>query len=650
MTLSQGVVVLWLSFLALACGLRTWKLWTRAPEVKAGRLLVICVVLSFVIRLLGIDWELSGRYYQDEGIYYAAAQAINEGDLYPESFIYGHLTYYAAALVLWVQDLFANSLLRLAGLFFDVSDQTGLSWVLLRGLSAICSALTVVPVFQIARRFGGLVAAGIAAGLVVFSSLYNEVSHLIISDVPAAFFATLCLLFVSRLIDRERLSDYLWAGCAAGLAAGCKYPAGVVAIAIPAVWIYWRIKTRSWSWSLLQAGLTSVLTFLATMPALWSRTDSAFAGAGKDFFFGLRQYSKGGWIGVTPTSNTVWYGEKMSENFGLPALIVGGLGLLVLQQRTRRQVLLILPFPAIYLGLITSMNMVVKRNLQPALPIVAAILALGIVAWIDRFGPSRLQARGVLVTLLVVVVLAIPVGRTVAQDLSMVRPSTRELAVDWINRNVPRGAAFVQEEYTPKLDYKKYQRMKRRFAARYTLEEITDPTWDYLLLAGPAFYRFLDPANWTEPHHEEFARRYRKMFEFELVRDFAPGKTRFGPQILLYKIDPDPLEYKTEHLFELRGEGFRYPRSDAYLLLKGYLAAGEYSAAVVASPSEVDGKLVVLSRSNQHRVEADLLGSRGTFSVPRNDKYFFYTYLAKDSVISGLWIGPSGRAGPADSG
>ena len=231
--------------------------------MSAGRLLVGCLVVSFVIRLVGIDWELSGRYYQDEGIYYAAAQEINRGDLYPESFIYGHLTYYAVALGLWIQALFAESLLRLAGIFFDVRDQVGLSWVLMRGLSATCGALTVVPVFYIARRIGGLGAAGLAAGLVIFSSLYNEISHLIISDVPAAFFATLCLMFVARLIDRERFSDYLWAGCAAGLAAGSKYPAGVVAVAIVGIWIYWRIKTRRWSWSLLAAGLTSLLTFLA---------------------------------------------------------------------------------------------------------------------------------------------------------------------------------------------------------------------------------------------------------------------------------------------------------------------------------------------------------------------------------------------------
>jgi len=335
----------------------------------------------------------------------------------------------------------------------------------------------------------------------------------------------------------------------------------------------------------------------------------------------------------------------MSENFGLPALAIGCLGLLFLRRDIKRRVLLILPYPVIYLSLVTSMNMVVKRNLQPVLPIVAVVLAIGVVAWIERFvSPERsgLRRRAFLMTTLAVVVLVIPIGKTVGQDLSMVRPSTRELAIEWIDRNVPRGAAFVQEEYTPKLNYKRYQRTKKRFAARYTFEEITDPKWDYLLLAGPAFYRFLDPANWTEPHHEEFARRYRRMFEFQLVRDFVPSWTRFGPEIRLYKIDPAPLQYESEQIFRLDGEGFRYPRSDAYLLLKGYLAQGEYTVEVLASPSGVEGKMVVLSRSNQHHLEAALQNGRGTFSVPQDDKYFFYTYLPKDTVIRELRIELSG--------
>src|SRR6185295_4031513 len=187
----------------------------KGPRLRSGRfVLVALLVLAFAVRLVGLGHEVEGRYYLDEGTYYHHATTILEGELFSPTFVYPHLLYYLDALALWLASLFPRAVAPLA-----------VSWLLLRGVVAVLSALTTVPAFFLGRRLGGTAAGVLAALLVIFSPVFNEGSHLNTCDVPSAFFATVCLAFVARLIDEERWEDYVWAGLAAGLAAGSKYPA-----------------------------------------------------------------------------------------------------------------------------------------------------------------------------------------------------------------------------------------------------------------------------------------------------------------------------------------------------------------------------------------------------------------------------------------
>ena len=135
--LARGVVVV-ASLLAAAylvvLSARLWQREKDQPILTPGRLLLLLVLVSVVVRLVGIDFEISGRYYRDEGIYYEAAQRINEGNLLPESFIYGHLPYYLQAILLWIQSLFPQAISRFLALFYEVGTEIDVSWLLLRGI------------------------------------------------------------------------------------------------------------------------------------------------------------------------------------------------------------------------------------------------------------------------------------------------------------------------------------------------------------------------------------------------------------------------------------------------------------------------------------------------------------------------------------
>lgn len=527
--LSRAVVLL--ALVATAVWLGRWLVrrltGQRGKALAVAAVLPALFVLSLAVRCIGLSHEVEGRYYLDEGTYYHHASEINAGRMLRFSFVYPHLMYYLDAVVLWMASLFPGAVGAWSGTL-GVRDPLGISWLLLRGVVALLSAVTVVPVYKIAERLGG-VAAGAAAGLLlIFSPLFNDGSHLNISDVPSAVFATFCLFFVARLVDEETNRDYLLAGICAGLAAATKYPAGVVAVAIIAVWIRWRIARRDFRFGLLWAGLAALGTFLAVMPSLVVYPEAAFFG-GRGIFFGARQYGKGGWLGVVPQSNALYYAKALVGSFGWVAALAGLSGLFAVRRGEKVRWLWLLPFPVIYLALIISMSMVVRRNLYPAVPILAALLGVGIGAW-----ASRLRARPALAGLLIAACVLLPAWRTGIQDVALARPSTRDVAREWIRTQVPRGTSIAKEGYTPNFPEGEYQVLHRRFLTRLTLEELRK--FDYVLVASASYERFRNPAALTRPHQQKMAERYAEIFRsWELVQEWVPSELRLGPVLRLYR-------------------------------------------------------------------------------------------------------------------
>ncbi len=619
----------------------------------AGYALLALVGVSIALRLTGLGFELTDHFHNDEGVFLETAREINGGDPLPVHFHYPHLLYYLSALALWIQGLFPAVLGGLGSSLLGVGLD-GLDPLTLRLLAASLGALTTVPVFFAARRAAGLTAGILAGALITLSPVYNEVAHLAISDVPAGFFAALTVMLAAHLLERESLSGYLLAGVAAGLAAASKYPAGMSALAIVAVWTYWRLRRRDLNPLLVWSGLASIATVLAVMPALWLRSESVVVGQGApDILFGFRQYAQYGWIGVVKGSNTAYYLRGLASGLGLPALVAGLAGIFFLAPRERTRSLALLVYPVLFLTLLISMSMVVKRNLQPVLPAVAVVLGVGISAW-PAVLERRLGAGRVWVALLVAICLVPPAVLSVAWDISRVRPGTRELALEWIDANVPEGSGFVKEAYTPQLHARRFVWQQVRYVARLELERILDPRWDYLLLARNAHQRFLDPERRFQPHHEVIAGRYERLFELELVQRFQPGMLRSGPDLLIYRLEPEAIEYATSRRFgvadvtwysdpALRPRQPQAPvsftRRGLSVLFKQHFEAGDYRVRVNPQPAGVTAWLYLVTRDNEEVAEIEL-GPESTISLPRRDKYFFRVFLSAGGELRHLVIEP----------
>ena len=632
---------------------------------RSTALLLGLVVLALAVRFLGIDHEVAERYYLDEGTYARHAADINRGELLIPTFVYPHLLYYLDAFVIWSASLFGGLVLRISAALFGISDWAVVCRLLMRSVTALLGALTVLPVYRIARIasssfMDGRPAAVLGGLLIVFSPLYNDGSHLAICDVPSAFFATLSLGFCARLLERETRRDYLLAGAASGLAAAAKYPAGLVAIAIVAVWLRWRWRERNLSPGLLWAGAASLLAFLACDPSLLVMPRLALSGD-RGIFFGVFQYAGEGWLGVVPHSRALYYLDSLAENFGWPALLAGVLGLAIAFRKDReRRILWLLPYPAGYLALLLTMTVAVKRNLYPVLPATAALLGVGLAVLIAALAalPHPRVAPWLKQAIVAAAVLLVPVAATARQTAGLSRPGTRVLARDWIRAHVPRGAMILKDSYTPELDPAEYVTWRpkgMRFVGQMTDQDLGAPDLDLILVSDMAYQRFFDPENGDDAEARAIRARYQRIFgSAPPLARFDPGRFRLGPSLALYRAipaTPAPLggaQLQATDAFvpdkSMRGKGarrVRYTLDGQWALFKLRLAPGRYRCAVGDAPAAGTVRLVDLANRERARSE---LSPEGTalLDVPAAEKLFLYLQLPKGSAIETVTISREG--------
>jgi hypothetical protein len=404
--------------------------------------------------------------------------------------------------------------------------------------------------------------------------------------------------------------------------------------------------------------LASVGAVLAIMPAFIFARGQALSGSGLDLFFGFRQYAFGGWLGVQPDSTVLWYAGKIIGTFGWSAVLIGLTGIVPLVPSARRRLALLSPFPLGYLVLICAMSMVVRRNLQPVLPMLAVILGVGLTGWLTLLEQRRPQWRRRLITVAVgAMALAVPAAKTVAWDISHSRPGTRQLARQWIEANVPDGAAILKEGYTSQLDLERYHVQHLRFAAWMPPEMLYTATWDYLLLSRNAHLRFMQPQALTRDHEREYAGRYQQMFNsLELVREFAPHLLRAGSHMFLYRVEPLEKVYLSHRTFSFsdatwvsdpalhrlgEGEPLLYTRKWQFAVFKDFFEAGTYRVTIEADKVPEEGYLYVITPENREIGTWDIAESF-EIELPSRGKYLFRVFLAPPTRFSGWTLALSG--------
>lgn len=537
--------------------------------------------LALATAFVGLDHEIADRTWLDEGTYTHHASEINRGEWIRDSFVYPHLLYYAGAFAIWLASLAAEPLLAVAATWLGIDDWATLCRLIVRIVVAASGALTVIPVTRLARHLtpGYAAGAGFAGAALALCPLWMEGAHLGICDVPAAALAACCLASCARWLDQSTTSVWILAGLSSGLAAAAKYPAGLVASAVVVMCCREAVVAgpRRAIRSLLTAGTASLGAFLATNPSLLVIPEMALAGD-RGIWFGAVQYAGGGWLGVVPDSRAAYYLGLVATTLGVPLLVLGAAGLAALERRLISRLLWLSAFPISYALLLGQMNVAVERNVYPLLPPLAAFLGVGLGAWWQRWRVSR---RLVAVTL-VAASFALPLWASTCQTIAYTRPTTRELARSWIERELAWGLLVARDDYAPTLAPEHFEtvRLRSRFVGSLPPEALRARGIDLLMLADNSWRRFVHSAD-LSPDDAAIGVNYGRFFtELERVESFSPGLRRRGPTIDLMLV---PRDLQPAGL--LGPDGFFVPdgnmRSSTGIQ---FVAPGQWAAATITLP------------------------------------------------------------------
>ena len=403
-------------------------------------------------------------------------------------------------------------------------------------LWSIVFAIAAIPlVFLLGRRcFStavGLAGAALWAVIPLAVSYGREVR----TDSAGVFFALLSLLLIVRLLERATLRDQLVAGLAVGVGISSRYfLVTLLAALVGAGVIALRRRVPGASVRGIGAGVgAAVVAFVLTTPYFlldWSAARASLAN---------ESASHVGHDGLSPIGNLRWYlGNAIPNVISWPValLAVTGIVVAVVYRRDPRR-LVLLAASATFLVAISTSKLHWNRWPLPILP-VAVLLAADGLAHLTSAITARVGRRELASAFAVagVALVALSPAKDVIQlNVRESRPSTRVVARQWIEKNVPEDSSVVRELKTAPLDDTDLRWMSR-FSLPYG-----GWTLDRYRLDG--FRYFVTNAGISGAYTTQ-ARRYpaQALLYHELRQQacllhvFRPDAHRDGPVIRVYEL------------------------------------------------------------------------------------------------------------------
>jgi 4-amino-4-deoxy-L-arabinose transferase-like glycosyltransferase len=429
----------------------------RAPRTLRRRwigalpLLTIGFVAA-VLRVPAVGFGLPYLHHPDEPVIIGVgARMAAGGSWVPHDYTYPSMLYSLIGAVLRLRELtgghdpVAAATSQGMGIGHSGDPQVIL---LLRLVTLTLSVGMCLVAGATVRRLTGRTCAGLLAGLLLaVSPLTVRNGVYIAPDTYSGLFTAAALAAALLVLRRGRRADYLLAGAAVGLAAGAKYNAVVVAVAVLAAHLLGRPTTRGRHRWLPLAAAAAAGTFLLITPGALVESDI--------FQVSLRSISAhyhGGHAGAEGSSFQFYLTALFTD---LPLLPLAGLvAPLALAGAFRREVAVLLSFGAAYMAVISEPVVHFDRNLlplMPALAMLAGLLAASAASAVGAVSVRGIRLAPALAALAAIGMLAptAVVARHAAALPDRLAETPRDQARAWLAAHLPRGATVVVEGYGP---------------------------------------------------------------------------------------------------------------------------------------------------------------------------------------------------------
>ncbi|HMC76499.1 MAG TPA: glycosyltransferase family 39 protein [Vicinamibacterales bacterium] len=414
-------------------------------------LIVLGVVLpaAAAARLWGIGFCLPHPHCRpDEDAISAIAGGFVLGEMNPHIFNYPALFMLAVAAAVLALPFAERVLHKTMPFHFrpllEGIDGTTRNYMVARFLSAAAGIASVWVLFRIGLRLFDRTAAVAGSALLALAFLHVRDSHYGVTDVPMAFMVLVAFLCAVRLSASGSRGDLALAGVTAGLATSTKYNAALVCLPALFAAIGYNPRAKSLPARLADAAILLVLmtaAFLCTSPySLLDyphfiadlASDAAHLSGGHGVNLGR------GWGYHAMT--TLRYGV------GMPILVSGVAGLVMLLVRTPRTGVLVALFPVTYYAVLGSGYTVFTRHMVPVVPflcLAAGYLIAESAGWISVL-LRRPRWQPALTALAVALALWPSVHSILMFDSLIARADSRLLARQWVEHRFPAGTTIAQ--------------------------------------------------------------------------------------------------------------------------------------------------------------------------------------------------------------
>ncbi|MBI3195541.1 MAG: glycosyltransferase family 39 protein [Ignavibacteriae bacterium] len=520
----------------------------------------ISVILTFALsmRLWNIHWSLP-EIYEEAYPFHIAWKFWNwEGnsfDFNPHFFNYPALTFYLQFIIQAAHYLVGN----LFGVYPNVTayqqtyftDPT--SFILVgRLLSVVFDVGTIFLVYIIAKKYMNEITAFLAAVLLSVNPIHIKQSHVISVDSALTFFSVLSLFFIMKIYTEPKKKWYVLSGVAIGLAAASKYNGALLLLVFLIAHLLKSTSQKNKilflaNYNLITGIVLSGVVFVLLNPFILTHFDEFY------YSFSFEQFHvSAGHLGVDPNQNTVSYYllDVIPSSVGLPLALAVLFSIVQIFYMKKKENILLLLFPFIYLGVLVSWEMRAERYALPVLPFIILFGSSGVIELTMLFKERYLKKlsplffKFIVLPLLGLVFIIPPAIGSMKYQLTHSLPDTRTIAKEWLRQNIKPMVTIATVPLG--MELKEKGLFVLQIPYHPVLPHIVEPFYEF------QFYKDLDLIIGSSFDYDRYIldpQRYKKFISFydslktnsTLLYTIKPGEHRNGPTFWFYRPIQDSL-------------------------------------------------------------------------------------------------------------